>query len=112
MKDIYGKLPQEVKFLIQKKEVDLFAEQEEFDSFEETETDIIITLAASVSRINGIGNELFEVLVPYLNVLKVSFMNKRVVYKVKKKDDWIQSLYQILKKTHEVYERALEAMKD
>ena len=112
MKDIYGKLPKEVIFLIQKKEVDLYAEKEEFESFEETETDIIVTLSSLVSKLNGIGNYLFEALVPYLNVLKVSFINKRVTYKMKKKDDWVKTLYQILKKTHEVYARVTADMED
>lgn len=112
MKDIYGKLPKAVDYLIRKKEIDLFAEKEEFESFEENENEIIITLSSAVSRINGIGNDLFEALVPYLNYLKVSFVNKRVTYKMRKKDDWLRNLYQILKKTHDVYDRVVEATKD
>ena len=103
MRDVYGKLPQEVAVLIEKKRIDLLAEEEEFDTFQEYSDSITVTLGSDISRINGIGNDLFEALVPFMGSLEVSFVNRRIRYKVKKKGEWIKTLYAILRKTHDIY---------
>lgn len=111
-KDIYGNLPKEVEFLIDKRRVDLIMEYDEFSSIEEIGDTIHVYLGAAVSRINGIGNDLFEALVPYLGNLHVSFVNRQIRYKLDKKGDWIKDLYAILSKTHEVFSRYLQEEKD
>ena len=110
--DIYGKMPEEVSLLINKKRCDLFMELEEFDTIEELDGAILISLSSSVGRINGIGTELFDVLVPYLATLHVSFVNRQIRYKFDKKGDWLKTIYEVLKKTHEVYARKIELAKD
>lgn len=110
--DIYGKIPEEVSLLVNKKRCDLYMEMEEFDAIEEIDGAILVCLSASVGRINGIGNELFDVLVPYLATLHVSFVNRQIRYKFDKKGDWLKTIYEVLKKTHEVYARKMELLKD
>jgi hypothetical protein len=70
MRDVYGRLPEEVTLLIQKKRIDLFTSQEEFTSVEEYDTYVDILMSDTFSRINGIGSELFNAMVPYLNISK------------------------------------------
>lgn len=112
IKDIYGNMPKEVSYLIQKKRIDLLVEGEAFESIEETEDFVIVYLSELVIKLNGIGNDLFEALVPFLSTLDVSFANRRIRYRMKKKGDWLDTLYQVLKLTDEVFARRNEAQKD
>jgi transcription-repair coupling factor (superfamily II helicase) len=103
MRDVYGKLPKEVELLVQKKRLDLLVEEEEFSSLEEFPDRIDIYMSDSFSRINGIGATLFEKLIPWMKLLRVSFVNKRLRISVKKDGEWMDALEKIVKTIHKVY---------
>ena len=103
VRDIYGRLPQEVELLLQKKRIDLLAEKEEFDSLEEGTDYVDITLGQKLTKIDGIGNDLFAVLTPYLGVLRVSFVEKKLRFRLQKKEKWIDDLEKVLLATHKAY---------
>ena len=103
MRDVYGKLPKEVELLVQKKRLDLLIEEEEFSSLEEFPDRIDIYMSDSFSRINGIGATLFEKLIPWMKLLRVSFVNKRLRISVKKDGEWMDALEKIVKTIHKVY---------
>ena len=103
MKDIYGRLPKEVELVIQKKRIDLLSEYEEFDSVEEVQGRIEIVLSSAFVSIDGIGTELFNALVPYLGVLRVTYVDKRLKFLLSTKGEWINALEKIMRLTHQTY---------
>ena len=103
VRDIYGRVPNEVGLLIDKKRVDIFMEKEEFEGIEETNNRVDITLSPAFSKINGIGNSLFESLSDYLSYLRVSFVERKLKVMLTKKEDWIHDLLAILRIIDRVY---------
>ncbi len=103
VKDIYGRLPEEVERIIQKRRIDLLGEGEEFSSIEEAENRIEITLSNAFASIDGIGNDLFNALVPYLGSLKVTYVNRRLRILYGKAGNWINNLEKIVLTIHKIY---------
>lgn len=104
VRDIYGRMPEEVEKLIAKKRVDILSDYEEFASMDEFDDRIDVYLSPSFSRIDGIGNELFNGVVPYLKWLKVSFVEKKLRLSVyKSSEDWLSILEKIMKAVHKTY---------
>jgi len=103
MRDIYGRIPDETKLLIQKKRIDLLSSNEEFKSVDEGDGYIDILLDDNFSRMNGIGNALFNDLVPYLPLVTVSFIDKRLRIRMRKKEKWLDSLEAIMTLIHRLY---------
>ncbi|MDY6093814.1 MAG: transcription-repair coupling factor [Candidatus Enteromonas sp.] len=103
MRDIYGKIPEEVLLLIAKKKVDLLAEFEEFDTLKEYPNRLDIFMDACFSSAAGIASALFDSLVPFLKSVKVSYLKKRLIISVKKEGDWLRVVYQVMKATHKTY---------
>jgi len=107
-RDIYGKLPNEVEQLFVKRNIDLLKEDALLDSISEKSNYIEIMLGKNYINIRGIGNILFEALMPYLKVLKVSYANNMFKMIIYKRDNWIYDLENILKslvnlqKTHKI----------
>ncbi|MCQ2771852.1 MAG: transcription-repair coupling factor [Bacilli bacterium] len=103
IRDIYGKLPPEAERLIQKKRIDVLSSQEEISLLEETSDRIDITVSDKFSSISGIGNELFSAIVPYIRIVKVTFLDKKLKIKMTKRDKWVDDLEGILRTIHKVY---------
>ncbi|MBR1847297.1 MAG: transcription-repair coupling factor [Bacilli bacterium] len=103
MKDIYGRLPEEVELVIQKKRIDLLSDLEEFEGVEEVNGHIEVMLSSSFTKIDGIGTDLFNSLVPYLGSLRVTYVEKRLKFILMKKDNWIGTLEKIMRVVHQTY---------
>lgn len=103
MRDVYGKLPKEVELLIQKKRIDLLMEEPEFDNLEEFPDRLDIYMSSLFSQINGIGAILFEKLIPWMKLLRVTFVNKRLRICVRKDGEWMNALEKIISTIHKVY---------
>lgn len=111
MQDIYGRLPEEVELIIQKRRVDLLSEAEEFTSVDEKPERVDITLSPSFTRIDGIGTALFDSLVPYLSSIRVSYADKRLQIMVSKKEGWLNLLEKVLRLIHKTYLKYTEKTK-
>ena len=111
-RDIYGKLPVEVEQLFLKRNIDLMVKECDIREVKETKYNIEINLGDNFVRIKGIGNILFEALIPYLSIIKISYVNKRFKIVVTKKQNWLTDFENILKslvkviRTNEVIELA------
>ena len=103
IQDIYGRIPDEVSLIIQKKRVDLLSEGEEFSSLDERQERVDITLSSSFTRIDGIGTDLFNVLVPYLASIRVSYADKKLQIMLSKKEGWLNLLEKVLRLIHKTY---------
>lgn len=105
LRDIYGKIPEEVLMLVNKKRIDLLIENEEFDSVNEFSDYIDIILSKQFTSISGIGNSLFESLAPYLSKLSVTYIQKVLKIRLKKIDNWIKDLETIIECIDKLYKR-------
>lgn len=103
LRDVYGRLPAEVALLIRKKRIDLYSESEEFSSVEEGEGYLDVLMSDSFSVINGIGTELFNAMVPYLKIIKVNFLERKLRLRITKGEKWLDDLEGILKAIHVLY---------
>ncbi len=64
--DMFGKLPEEVETLFFKREIDLLVETADVKKVDEYDRYLELELGSSYINIRGIGNILFESLIPYL----------------------------------------------
>jgi transcription-repair coupling factor (superfamily II helicase) len=103
MRDVYGRLPEEVTLLLQKKQMDLLSESPEFASVDEADTYVDILLSDSFSRINGLGVDLFNAIVPYLSIIHMNFLEKKIRLRMSKGEHWLDDLEHILKIIHVLY---------
>lgn len=98
VRDMYGKMPPEVELLFLKRNIHLLLDSLETCSLKENPKTIEIYLGDKFINIKGIGNILFEALIPYLSMIKISYVNhkfKIIVYK--KNNNWIYDIENILK---------------
>lgn len=108
IRDIYGRVPQEVKLLFEKKKIDILLNFAEFNTIEDNQYSVDLFLSKEFSSINGIGSELFNELVPFLGIIKVSFVDRILRITVKKDENYIYSLEKIMECVHRTYEKNKE----
>ena len=97
MKDIYGELPEEVKRLFIKRKIDILIRESEVKEFSESNNKIDFVLGDKYIKIKGIGNILFEALIPYLQILKVNYASNVFKFSIAKRKTWIDDLESILR---------------
>lgn len=103
LKDIYGRLPSEVELVLTKKRIDILSDYEEFSTLEEVQGRIELTLSPAFTKIDGIGTDLFENLTPYLGVLRVTFVEKRLKFIIVEQGEWLNVLEKVLRAAHQTY---------
>jgi len=103
IREVYGKLPEEVNLLIEKRKIDLLLEGEEFKNIETISNSIEITMSSNFSDINGIGNRLFELLRPYLDKITVTYLQKTLRIRLNKEGNWFLDLKTIIELISELY---------
>lgn len=96
IRDIYGRIPNEVSTLINKRRIDLIIDGEEFEDVNEYKDAIEIVMSKKFTNINGIGQQLFEVLTPYLEKIQVSYLKKVLKIRLNKIDNWMKDLETIV----------------
>ena len=95
--DIFGKLPEEVDHLFTKKSIDLLMEEGHVEELNERNKIIELTLGNDYINIPGIGNILFEALIPFLSKIKISYANNKFKININKTKTWVNDLENILK---------------
>ena len=103
-RDIYGKLPLEVEQLFIKRNIDLMVKECDIREVKETKYNLEINLGDNFINIRGIGNILFEALIPYLSIIKISYVNHKFKIVMTKKDNWLNDFENILKSLVNVIE--------
>lgn len=108
VRDIFGRLPDEVELLIKKKKIDILLNSAEFDNLVEQDKTVDLYLSRAFSSINGIGNELFNELVPYLSSVRVSFVDRILKVQVYKKDKYLDILENVMEGIHKTFSKYIE----
>lgn len=96
LKDIYGKLPQQVKLLLRKRKIDILGSHPYIHEMKEEMGSIVITLTQEASMINKIGIVLFEKLGNTAKNIKASFINRQIKMRLMKNLNFLEELEKIL----------------
>ena len=95
-RDIFGKLPDEVEKLFQKRNIDLLRIDAKVDRMSDNPKSIELVLSKDYINIRGIGNILFEAMIPYLKTIKVSYIKNEFKILIMKNPGWLKVLEGIL----------------
>lgn len=109
LRDIYGRLPNEVSLLLRKRKLDINLAGPEFEKMEETSKQITIYLSAEFARIDGIGTKLFQNLIPLTKVLKFKYANRELKMILLKDDNWFENLETLVEIINETYARNIDS---
>ena len=101
-RDIYGRLPEEVELLFVKRSIDLLVREAHVLKLDEKPKVVEINLGDEYINIRGIGNILFEALIPFLAFVKISYANNVFKIQLSKRKDWMLDLENILKSLLEI----------
>lgn len=110
IRDIYGRIPLEVRSLIKQRKINILANSEAIEEIHEREKDLIITLSTRFSSINSIGQFLFMKTTPLLSKIKVSFTNRILVINLKKTKGWLDDLEELLTIVNGLYDKHARKM--
>lgn len=94
--DIYGPLPKEVDLLFLKRNIDLLISQSHVTTFKDYPKFIEIYLGEEYASIKGIGNILFETLIPFISKMKISYINRQFKIVLNKSATYLNDLEGIL----------------
>lgn len=95
-RDIYGKLPTPVEYLFIKQEVDILIKDSQVENVQVYSTYIEIILGDLFLNIKGIGNILFEAMIPFISFCKITYLNRIFKIHVNKRKTWLNDLKEIL----------------
>ncbi len=101
-RDVYGRLPEEVESLFAKRSIDLLTKEAHVLKLTDKPKFVEITLGDEYINIKGIGNILFEALIPFLAFVKISYANNVFRILLTKGKNWIHDLENILKSLLEI----------
>ena len=101
-RDIYGRLPEEVELLFIKRNIDLLVREAHILKLDEKPKFVEIKLGDEYINIKGIGNILFEALIPFLAFVKISYANNVFKIQLNKRKTWMSDLENILRSLLEI----------
>ena len=96
LKDIYGRIPLELNILLRKRKIDIMSSSIYIEKMEENSGYVIITLTKDASAINRIGIDLFNNLGSSARNILASFVNRQIVLKLKKNNNYLDELEKVL----------------
>lgn len=96
LKDIYGRIPLELNILLRKRKIDVMSSSPYIEKMEENSGYVIITLTKEASSINRIGIDLFNNLGTSARNILASFINRQIVLKLKKNNNYLDELEKVL----------------
>ena len=105
IRDIYGRIPNEVSNLINKRKIDILIDEEEFEDVNEYKDAVEIVMSKKFTNINGIGQQLFDVLAPYIEKIQVSYLKKVLRIRLNKQDNWMKDLENIIEVISILYKK-------
>ena len=111
-RDVFGKLPAEVELLFVKRSIDLLVKEAKVENLSEHTRYVELILGKDYINIKGIGNILFESLIPYLHIVKISYSNNTFKMQISKTKNWIFELQNILKTLNEIQKKNKSQVKE
>lgn len=84
IEDLYGNVPENIQNLLTQRKLEIFMEYPEFEELKEFDKRLDLILSKQFTQIEGIGTTLFQELVNYLSVIKLSYINQKIVISITK----------------------------
>ena len=103
IRDVYGKIPEEVELLLIKRKVEIYLNYDCFESLKEFEINIQLVLSEKFSMIEGIGSSLFTALISLLKYLKISYIDKKINISISKNSDYVFVLLNVFEIVYKLY---------
>ena len=103
IRDVYGKIPEEVELLLIKRKMEIYLNYDCFESLKEFETNIQLVLSEKFSMIEGIGSSLFTALISLLKYLKISYIDKKINISISKNSDYVFVLLNVFEIVYKLY---------
>ena len=103
IRDVYGKIPEEVELLLIKRKFEIYLNYDCFESLKEFETNIQLVLSEKFSMIEGIGSSLFTALISLLKYLKISYIDKKINISISKKSNYVFVLLNLFEIVYKLY---------
>ena len=97
IRDIYGPLPKNVSLLFDKQEIDILVKLSQIEDLKIYKNYYDIILSNKYLQIKGIGNILFELMMPYIKYCRITYQQGVFKINMIKDDDWIVTLKKVLK---------------
>lgn len=107
IRDIYGNMPEEVEALLHKKQIDIYLDNPIFKQLNDHPNNIEVVLNEEFTNINGIGVDLFKVLYPIMNDVKVHYDQKVLKIYFMKNGNWSKTLEKSLNDIINLYNRKI-----
>lgn len=101
-RDIFGKIPNEVNILFSKRNIDILFKEIEAKDLKENPRSVELYLGDNFLHIKGIGNMLFEAIIPYVSLVKLSYLHNQFKIVLNKNNDLLDNLTGILSNLKEI----------
>lgn len=98
--DRYGKLPNEVNMLLEKKRLEIFLNDDRIDAYREFQDKIEVKFAQDYSD-NIDGMHLFEIVSNRSYDIEIKYLNKQIILTLLQNEDWVEDLIYILENMKE-----------
>jgi transcription-repair coupling factor (superfamily II helicase) len=104
IRDLYGRLPDQVQNLLKKRHFDLLTSHPSVGSWQETKAYIDVFCSEAFTNLNRSGTVLFDRIQQHLQVLKVNYANRILRIRLQKTGDWFSILMDLIRALVETYD--------
>ena len=101
LQDRYGKLPEEVAMILEKKRLEIFLGDDRIDNFRELQSTVEVRFTKDYSA-NMDGVKLFEIVNEKSHDIKIKYLKQKISLSIPKQDYWFEDLIYILENIKEV----------
>ncbi|MGA0875666.1 MAG: transcription-repair coupling factor [Bacilli bacterium] len=103
IRDLYGRLPEEVQNLLKKRHFDLLTQHPAVGSWQETKAYVDVMCSEAFTGLNRSGTVLFQHIQEHMHALKVNYANRILRIRLNKTGDWFTILMSLIRAIVDTY---------
>jgi transcription-repair coupling factor (superfamily II helicase) len=104
IRDLYGRLPDEVQNLLKKRHFDLLTQHPAVGSWQETKAYVDVMCSEAFTNLNRSGTVLFQHIQEHMHALKVNYANRILRIRLNKTGDWFSILMSLIRAIVDTYD--------
>jgi transcription-repair coupling factor (superfamily II helicase) len=104
IRDIYGRLPDQVQNLLKKRHFDLLTQHPAVGSWQETKAYIDVFCSEAFTNLNKSGTLLFQLIQQHVHALKINYANRILGIRLNKTGDWFAILMDLIRGVVQTYD--------
>jgi transcription-repair coupling factor (superfamily II helicase) len=104
IRDLYGRLPEQVQNLLKKRHFDLLTTHPAIGSWQETKAYIDVYGSEDLTQLNRSGTILFSKIQQHLHSIKVHYANRTLRMRLAKTGDWFSTLMELIRAIVSTYD--------